>query len=434
MAVDSELSEFWDGREKSISSVARIAHVTPGTIYSWIKSGRLKTTGDGGKLAIRFTDNEAFLLERMREYWKKPTRAYVPEALKRYAKWHQVLDAMAWLVKVSYSEKEQIKKKQFRLDSLLANYLSTHNITLRDIRIALQPDTTAKQIPITDDLKRGWYNELAFALPLKPATLGVSFRDLKTNERRSVERFAFPSWRIAMAYYSSYFYLRSITLHKQPELRLREHGATIASFKNSALGPVSKGLWQFPFDIGYSPISLGRNRRRPAIDVRSLTHKYCSHPQPPHRSPAQLVNFVYQTFRRNGRKGRKPKLYTLFDYFHDFRVWANYLEIDNLLSLAGKGYKGFLDQNLSLLLFFIGGFAELTHISVFGEAAYESSLKDFLKLVVHSDTIADKDLSLIPQYQRLQIYRRLGLTTVWIEPRITPDENDVLAAEHKNNP
>jgi hypothetical protein len=79
-----------------------------------------------------------------------------------------------------------------------------------------------------------------------------------------------------------------------------------------------------------------------------------------------------------------------------------------------------------LLLFFIGGFAELTYISMFGQQAYADSLKGFFDLVVHSKAVADKDLWMIPQYQRLRIYRNLDLTKVWIEPRVIPDDNVVL--------
>jgi len=133
-------------------------------------------------------------------------------------------------------------------------------------------------------------------------------------------------------------------------------------------------------------------------------------------------------------KRQKPIAYTLFDYLHDFRIWANYLEIDNLLSLAGEGYKSFLDQNLSLVLFFFGGFAELSFISIFGENSYAKSLRRFFNLVVTSKALSENDLTMVPHYQRLQIYRLLGLVKINVEPRVNPDINAISLISQEISP
>jgi hypothetical protein len=73
---------------------------------------------------------------------------------------------------------------------------------------------------------------------------------------------------------------------------------------------------------------------------------------------------------KSADKQEKNIQYTLFDYLHDFRIWANYIDINNILALWGKGYKGFLDQNLSFLLFIIDGISELCYISVHGQEKY----------------------------------------------------------------
>lgn len=191
-----------------------------------------------------------------------------------------------------------------------------------------------------------------YSLPSKTSTLGLSFKDVESNKRTATERFAFPSWRISMAYYSAYFFLRSITLQKQANLRLQEHSATVNSFKNNVLPTLSRVIWKFPFDISYTPVTRFTQGKSVIKQIPHLKHAYCSHPRPPQRLPFQLCKHVHQVFRNRGTRGAKSFSYTLFDYLHDFRVWANYLEIDNWLSLSGEGYKSFLDQNLSIILFF----------------------------------------------------------------------------------
>jgi len=432
--MDSELKAFLDGKIVSIQAVARIMNVSNSTVYGWIRDGNVKNSGNGHTKAVQYDENQEFLRKHLFDRVGKAESAYVPTELERYSKWHQIVDGMTWLLKVSYSTPDEIKKRRFRLDKLFANYLRSHDVNLRTLRQALSTDTSVNRTAVTDDLKRGWYNELSFILPLKHSTLGLSFHDVEANKSKAIERFAFPSWRITMAYYSTYFYLRSIVLQKQRHLRIQEHGKAIASFKNNALGSISQTIWKFPFSIAYVP---GRRFFKSQILTKCmphLKHKYCSHPQPPRRLPSQLVEFIYQAFKAGGMKRQKPIAYTLFDYLHDFRIWANYLEIDNLLSLAGEGYKSFLDQNLSLVLFFFGGFAELSFISIFGENSYAKSLRRFFNLVVTSKALSENDLTMVPHYQRLQIYRLLGLVKINVEPRVNPDINAISLISQEISP
>jgi hypothetical protein len=278
---------------------------------------------------------------------------------------------------------------------------------------------------ITDDLKRGWYNELAYALPLKVSTLGVSFQDVRANEPQATVRYSFPSWRITTAYYATYFYLRTLTLQKQPDIRLREHSATISSFKSNLLSPLSSVIWKFPLDIIYIP---GKRRIRSGRLIRSMPHlkrRYCARPRTPHRSPVQSFERIYNVFRYGGRKMGRPTPYGLFDFLHDFRVWANYLEIDNLLNLNGSFYKSFLDQNLSLILFFIAAVTELSYIAVFGAGRYSRCLQRFHDLAVRSGSVTEEDFLRVPHHQRMQIYRELGLVKAEVT-RLLPDENAVF--------
>ena len=237
-------------------------------------------------------------------------------------------------------------------------------------------NSTRKVRLATDDLKRGWYNELAYSIPLKPSTLGLSFSDVELNKSSSTRRFTFPSWRIVAAVYLVYFFLRSVTLHKQPSFRLQQHGATIACFKASVLSPLRQVIWKFPLDIGYYPGIRVQRKHLPVGKLRHARFRFSRHPRSPNRSPIEIFDNIYALFQKRANAAKNPTAYTLFDYFHDFRVWADYLDIDNLLSLWGPGYKAILDQNLSVLLFFIGGISELCFIACLNNGGSYESFRD----------------------------------------------------------
>jgi hypothetical protein len=276
------------------------------------------------------------LVEAIRQRRFAPQEAYVPNELLEYNEWHQFLDEFSWLIKICYSPKEIVKNKRFRLDQLFSNYISIHKISLKRLAQVYRSTVLPSTRIITDDLKRGWYNELAYLLPLRNSTLGLSFTDIDLNKAASNARFTFPSWRITTAYYSIYFYLRSMTVHKFSGFRLEEHGATISCFKNNLVSPLEKVIWKFPFDIKYVPkVRVHRNKIYLNM-VDCVKYQYSHHPRPPHSAPFEIFEYLYKTFRKRARNRPKPISYTLFDYLHDFRIWANYLDIDNLLSLWGQ--------------------------------------------------------------------------------------------------
>jgi hypothetical protein len=115
----------------------------------------------------------------------------------------------------------------------------------------------------------------------------------------------------------------------------------------------------------------------------------------------------------------------LFDYLHDFRVWANYLDIDNLLQLWGAGYKSILDANLSLLLFFVGAVAEMCYMAVYGSAAYLTQLQRLYDLFAANNSELESTFPGTPLCQRLEIYRHLGFVKDTIVLRERPDINRV---------
>jgi hypothetical protein len=401
--------------------------VTPATIYNWIKAGRLEATKTNGRLVVPDTaNNRAVIFQEFERARSRPAAAWVPQGIKGYDKWHQVLDEFMWLLKVCYSDKLSIKRRVFRLDALFRKYMLAANVSIKKVRNTFASQSASPNLLVIRDLMRGWYNELALAFPTRPSTLRQSYADIELNKPSSNVRMAFPSWRITTAYYAFYFYLRAITLIKQSGFRLEEHGTTIQCFKNGVVRPLGQTLWRFPFDITYSPKSRTRMSR---LLCRTIPHGqfvYCRHPRAPHRSPIESYKHVANRFRAKGRSAKLPAMYTVFDYMHDFRVWANYADIDNMLSLHGVGYKTFLDQNLSMLLFFVGGIAEICVMAALGSHNYLRQLQRFYDVFASNNPELEPAFAETPPSQRLDIHRNLGFADGTLVMRQKENVNRVM--------
>jgi hypothetical protein len=219
--------------------------------------------------------------------------------------------------------------------------------------------------------------------------------------------------------------LRTIAQYKNPNFRLEEHKATLNAFKNSALASFKKTLWSFPLDIEYKPKSKYYISKTLAAFLPHLKHKYSKHPRAPYLSPIEITKDVYLNFKKRGKSFKKSTHYTLFDYLFEFRIWANYLDIDNLLSLYGEGYKSFLDQNLSLILFIIGGLTELIYIAVFGEQKYLQELQNLYSLFAVNNNEIKDNFVCSSVYQRMKIYKLKGFINNEITIQIRDNPNEI---------
>lgn len=410
----------------SVKGFAAILEIPKSTIYGWIKKGEIISVKRNGIIKIPMGKaNDHFVIDFLKRRMDKPSQPYVPEQLKDFNEWHKIIDYFSWLFKVCYTPRKDIKKKKFRIDIIFQNYLAHNNIELSKVQKVFSNKISSEQY-IIDDLKRGWYNELAFIFPLKESTLGLSYKDIELNNEISPLRFAFPSWKITTLYYSMYFYLRSINFLKIPTFRKEEHKATINIFKNNVLKPLNKVIWKFPLNISYHPNKRIYRKNLLINRVYHTKYEYCDHPRPPYLTPNGIFEEIYGLFKKRGKSYSKPSIYTIFDYLLEFRIWANYLDIDNLISLRGIGYKSFLDQNLSLILFMIGGISELCFISTLGETNYLKQLQILYDLFASNNEKIKNSFAITSLYQRLKIYNKVGIVKEDLELKVESDINEII--------
>jgi excisionase family DNA binding protein len=418
--------------QHSPAEVAAMFDVSAATVRRWVQNGALTATRNGRRILIPFA--QPFIGELIRTRGMSLGRALSsPDELEAYSEWHETLDEFVWLIKVSYSPPAIVKKRRFRLDELFVRYLTDNDVSLDKVRRALGSSASRSWKAIVDDLRRGWYNELAYACPIRPSTLGLGFRDVHANYEASGERFAFPSWPIIQAYYSVYFFLRSIVLTKQPGIRLAEHGAAIRAFKHNVAGAVDGSLWFFPFNLSHVAGSRSIRAQKLEASYPHWRFKFARHPRSPNPTPSQCLANVSKSYGRRSRRHRRPITYGLFDLLHDFRVWVNYQDIDSILRLWG-GYRTFLDMNVGAVLFFLAGTAEVAFIATRGERAYTEQLQELYELLTENNAPLRDQFNATPLFQRHEIYRRLGLVRHVLRLRLSEDRHAVLFPERHVTP
>ena len=408
----------------SVKGCADFLGVAPSTVRSWIRTGQLFADIRDGTYWLPEEPNFSFFSNKFRELQARPRRPYVPREIADYNRWHTVLDEFCWLLKVTYTPPPELKRKQFRLDVIFANYLRETIGGMEGIASALGSKPT-NDVAVTEDLRRGWYNELAFAMPLRESLIGLSFRDIVRNQDISNSRFVFPSWRIVSAYYALYFFLRSVTLQKEPNVNLQRHNSTIKDFKHNVVPVVESNIWSFPFDIAWTPGIKVFKRKTVVAQLPHLSYKYAQHPREPNRSPIESFEFIRGYFRQRAKARKNPATYNLIDLLRELRVWANYIDIDNLINLWGPGYRTFLDQNLSTLLFFLAGVGELGFRAVRGERKYLVQMQSFYDQFVCSNHEVENAFSRSPMFHRMRIYRELGLIRGEIKLKVATDINEI---------
>ena len=410
----------------SVEELSQRLDVSANTVRRWLKQGKLVGTKAGGRWEMSVEDNSHFVTDFFRRKFSRPLLPDIPSEIGNYHKWHQVLDELSWLIKVCYGERGSVRSKQFRLEQLFGSYLVDNNVRLGKVHHELSSNSGGTKDTVAADLRRGWYNELAFLTPLKPSTLGLSYSDLEINIDSSDQRFTFPSWRIAQAYYAVYHYLRAITSIKFAGFRYEEHNASISAFKKSAFDPLRRSIWYFPLDIAYLPGQRRRSKRSLLRKFPHLRFKYCNHPRAPHGAPVELFANVHDFYRGQAKRNRANAGFAIVDFLRDFRIWANYQDVDDLLSLHGRGYKAYLDQGLSVLLFFVGGISEICFVARYGQDEYVNLLSRFYDACGRTNERLASSLPNTAPYQRMQIYHHLKYVEQRISLREPEDRNALI--------
>lgn len=380
------------------------------TISRWIDAGKLTTQVIDGERFVPLDINHDVVISMLKRKPRRQLEVWAPDDLPHYSSWHDLLDSLVWLLCVVYSSPDSIRKKRPRLDSMLAEYLNRANASPRNVQRAFHGTRKPSRTRSAKDLQRGWYHELSFAYPLRSVSLDLSGNAVTDCLASSADRFAFPTWRIVACYYAAYFFMRSAVTLKTGEFRIQEHQAAISAFKNNLASPLQDSLWQYPLSLAAMREGDKATIRPGLPDQLHLRYAYARHPRDPFRSPDELHECIGRRYRRRLAHSAGD-CYGLFDMLRDFRVWANYQDVDNLLKLRSTGYKAYLDRNLSVLLFFVAAVSEVCHIAIVGPNAYVRRLQKFYNAIAGENASLSRAFENSPVVQRLAVYESLGLVS-----------------------
>lgn len=312
-----------------------------------------------------------------------------------YLFFHNVLDKFCWTLKLQYADRDTVKRKRYRLDTLFQRFLLANEVAADRARPCLAPSPNKERLEF--HLTKGWHNELIRNDPLHPDYLRVGTQLSGWSGPGSGGTAA---WNVIQSYYAVFEFLSCLVVAVKPDLKILGHKQLARELNNHVLGPTRDRLVLYPF-------SLSSRTERHLAPPRPphCQHHYATYPREPGRSIDELEGEVRKAFAliNDG----KPA--SILDLLYQLRLWANYTGVQSLLRLSDGGYQGFLMKNLGTIVFFVAGLVELATLFALGKAKYLGMLKTFGTAYIDRNERFDRHKYLVPSYVRLRAYKHLGL-------------------------
>jgi hypothetical protein len=359
----------------------------------------------------------------------------VPFRLRQYHRYHSTINEFTWLLKAYYSEREELKRRHFRLDILLQRFIEINDLRPDRIRRICGGMLNAQQMNLAiTSLQRVWYNEMAYGQPPLPEPFLLDYAGVNKNLDNSSSRYAFPSWRISKAYYCIYHAFRSLCDSLDVQYRREEHISPYRAFKATKLSPCLKELLKFPFNLRYGSRSKGRLLRYKTFlphERQILEFAYASHPRPPGRGFNETLARVIRELKNRWQEwpdGMRKQDYMIPDLLLQFRNWVNYVDIENMIALKSEGFRAYLDQDLGTIIWFYAAFAELAAIAQLGPSRFLNTAECFWKGFIAGDKTLWHRERIWPLDARLRIYMHIGLlpANAWSPEYPSPQEGAIL--------
>lgn len=312
-----------------------------------------------------------------------------------YLFFHNILDKYCFVLKAHYSDRDRVKRKRYRLDLLLQEYIRANKIAACGSR---RPSTgSSLTLQLESNLTKGWHNELVRSDPLSSEYLKIGVQLVSGTGPGSG---GLAAWNIIQSYYAFFEYSSAIAHSVLPGLQIDGHKKLSRNFNSQVAGVVSRNLLFYPFSLTSRTI-----KRAIPEHPKHCGFHYASYPREPGKSINDLDAELVKAFQLIGN-GRQA---SVLDLLYECRLWANYTGVRSILKLTDGGYVGFLMKNLGTLVFFAGALAEMSVIQTLGEARYLAILRAFQQEYVDKNERFARIKFLVPPYVRLRCYKHVGL-------------------------
>lgn len=315
--------------------------------------------------------------------------------LIEYHPFHDFIDRYCWLIKLFYTDKQDIKKRKYRLDVLYQNFLIKNKFSLQKLSKLLQIKGNDSKVAF--HLQKGWYNELVRSLPLNSEYLKIG-----TNVKGSVVDATSVSWNITQTYYSIYEYTNSMAFLNHEIIRTNEHIRPTNIFNNGTLNKLKKHILFYPFFL--SSQNTSPNKYPDHSDF-----EYASYPRDSSKRLQDVNKDVVKTLKKLSKNDKENNQLSLVNFLREFRVWSNYTGMETIIKLRNGHLLEYLYKNLGTLSFFVGGMAELAALAKVGEEEYLKILNNFVNDYVLKQPQFESNILLIPLFIRHRIYKHLGI-------------------------
>ena len=114
-----------------------------------------------------------------------------------YLYFHNVIDKFCWLLKFQYSERDVVKRKKYRIDTLFQNYIHLNKYKIEKAAKCISSSISKEKIEY--HLSKGWLNELVRSVPLHADYLEIGTMLSRWDEPGSE---GLTSWNIVQSYYA----------------------------------------------------------------------------------------------------------------------------------------------------------------------------------------------------------------------------------------
>lgn len=313
-----------------------------------------------------------------------------------YLFFHNLLDKFCWMAKLHYGDKDTVKRKKHRLDTLFQGMIRSGAFSIEKAAKCLSKDATEEQLRY--HLTKGWLNELVRSHPLHPDYLLIG---TNVGQWSTPGAGGFASWNIIQSYYAFFEYLATICVGVDPTLKANGHKVVSKFFNNHCIGKANGRILFYPFTL------LDTTTNFPEHPKHCGFH-YATYPREVGRSIGDLEYEMTKAFSLISQQNKGART-SFVDVFYELRLWANYTGVQSIITLSDGGYQKFLSQNLATIVFLMGGMAELSYISRFGVPSYLGMLKRFSLDYIDKHESFARNKFLIPAYIRLRILNHYGI-------------------------
>ena len=307
-----------------------------------------------------------------------------------YLCYHNAVDTLAWLIKLRYSAKEDIRKRSYRLDRLFSDFVRECAFDLPKISRLVGKEHSEDKFVF--HLMKGWYNELVRAQPLDAETLkiGTSISGEYSNDRSI-------SWNVIQSYYSIYEYINALVFTNTASLNTVQHRKSSVHFYNTLLDKFAGTLVRYPFSLT-NPLRANIATLRGA-DKPFWKFQYAVSP----RSKQSIFELEKDYVDLLSPEGN------FLGVLYSFRIWANYLGIDTIIRLQDGFYLSYLYKNLSIVTFFHAALSEIMALAFLGESRTIQLVDHITHNHILRQKYFEKSSALVPLFIRLRLYHKHGL-------------------------